>query len=94
MASNEPGRGHGIEIVVAFVVVVFLAFLFLGDRFGAVDNGNHSNASAKAPPTASSPSTTFFGDTTANSTRPSRTFVMMVLRKEHGRKSLEHRNAL
>ena len=57
MASNEPGRGHGIEIVVAFVVV-FLAFLFFGDRLGAVNNGNHSNASAKAPPTASSPSTT------------------------------------
>jgi hypothetical protein len=57
MASNEPGRGHGIEIVVAFVVV-FLAFLFFGDRLGAVNNGNHSNASAKAPPIASSPSTT------------------------------------
>ena len=28
MASNDPGQGRGLEIVVAFVVVVFLAFLF------------------------------------------------------------------
>ena len=32
MASNDPGQGHGLEIVVAFVVVVFLAFFFLRSR--------------------------------------------------------------
>jgi hypothetical protein len=56
MAPNNPGQGHGLEIVVAFVVVVFLAFLFFGDRFGAINNGSASSASAKAPATATSPS--------------------------------------
>ena len=56
MASNDPGQGHGLEMVVAFVVVVFLAFLFFGYSLGAVNNGNASNTTTKAPATASSPS--------------------------------------
>jgi hypothetical protein len=59
MASNNPGQGRGLEFVVALVVVVFLAFLFFGDRFGAVNNGSASNASTMAPATASSPSITW-----------------------------------
>ena len=59
MASNNPGQGHGLEIVVALVVVVFLSFLFFGDRLGAVNNGNASNTTTKAPATASSPSITW-----------------------------------
>jgi hypothetical protein len=53
MASNDPGQGHGLEIVVAFVVVVFLAFLFFGDQFGAVSN--QMSVGAKEPTLASQP---------------------------------------
>jgi len=53
MASNDPGQGHGLEFVVAFVVVVFLAFLFFGDQFGAVSN--QMSLVAKEPTTASQP---------------------------------------
>lgn len=56
MPSNDSGPSRGLEIVVAFVVAVFLAFLFFGDQFGAVSDGSHLNASAKMPATASSPS--------------------------------------
>jgi hypothetical protein len=58
MPSNDSGQSRGLEIVVAFVVVVFLAFLFFGDQFGAVSTGSHLNATAKVPATASSPSIT------------------------------------
>lgn len=40
MPSNDPGQSRGLDIVVAFFVVVFLAFLFFGDQFGAVGNGD------------------------------------------------------
>ena len=56
MPSNDSGQSRGLEIVVAFVVVMFLAFLFFGDQFGAVSDGSHLNA--KVPATASSPSIT------------------------------------
>ena len=54
MPSNASGQNRGLEIIVAFVVVVFLAFLFFGDQFGAVSDGSHLNA--KVPTTVSSPS--------------------------------------
>jgi hypothetical protein len=53
MPSNDPGQAHGLEIVVAFFVVVFLAFLFFGDQFGAVSN--QVSVGAKEPTTASQP---------------------------------------
>jgi len=58
MPSNASGQSRGLEIVVAFFVVVFLAFLFFGDQFGAVSNGNHLSVGGKVPATASSPSIT------------------------------------
>ena len=58
MPSNASGQSRGLEIIVAFVVVVFLAFLFFGDQFGAVSDGSHLNAKAKAPAAASSPAIT------------------------------------
>ena len=59
MPSNDLGQSRGLEIVVAFVVVVFLAFLFFGDQFGAVSNGSQPKANAKVPAAASSPSLTW-----------------------------------
>jgi hypothetical protein len=53
MPSNDPGQGRGLEIVVAFFVVVFLAFLFFGDQFGAVSN--QMSVGAKEPTAASQP---------------------------------------
>jgi len=58
MPSNDSGQSRGLEIVVAFVVGVFLAFLFFGDQFGAVNNGSRVNGSAKVPATATSPAIT------------------------------------
>jgi hypothetical protein len=58
MPSNDSGQSRGLEIFVAFVVVVFLAFLFFGDQFGAVNAGSHPNANAKVPAAASPPSIT------------------------------------
>src|SRR5258707_14252253 len=55
MPSNASGQSRGFEIIVAFVVVVFLAFLFFGDQFGAVSDGSHLNAKAKVPPPAHPP---------------------------------------
>jgi hypothetical protein len=53
MPSNDSGQSRGLEIVVAFFVVVFLAFLFFGDQFGAVSN--QMSVGAKEPTTASQP---------------------------------------
>ena len=53
MPSNDSGQSRGLEIVVAFVVVVFLAFLFFGDQFGAVSN--QMSVGATEPTTASQP---------------------------------------
>jgi hypothetical protein len=53
MSSNDSGQSRGLGIVVAFFVVVFLAFLFFGDQFGAVSN--QMSVGAKEPTTASQP---------------------------------------
>jgi hypothetical protein len=58
MPSNDSGHTLNLEIVVAFFVVVFLAFLFFGDELGAVSNGSQISAGAKVPATASPPSIT------------------------------------
>ena len=53
MPSNDSGQSRGLEIVVGFFVVVFLAFLFFGDQFGAVSN--QMSVGAKEPTAASQP---------------------------------------
>lgn len=55
MSSDDSGQSRGLGIVVAFVVVVFLAFLIFGDQFGAVSNGNHTGVGVKVSTTATSP---------------------------------------
>ena len=53
MPSNDLGQSRGLEIVVAFFVVVFLAFLFFGDQFGAV--GKQMSVGAKEPTATNQP---------------------------------------
>jgi hypothetical protein len=58
MPSNDPGQCRGSAIIVAFFVVVYLAFLFFGDQVGAVSNGTRMSACDMVPITTSPPSIT------------------------------------